>query len=43
MNQNPVVIFVDVESVTENCIYISFPNENERACICELPKKLEME
>ena len=23
-NQNPAVIFVDIESITENCIYISF-------------------
>lgn len=42
-SQNPVVIFVDIESITENCIYISFPDENERAYVCEFPNKLEME
>lgn len=44
LNQNPDVIFVvDVQSILDNCIYISFPDESERAYVCEFPNKMEME
>ena len=44
LNQNPFkVVAVNIDSICNNCIYISFPEETVRAYVCEFPNKLEME
>ena len=38
-----IIGVVDIRSITQNCIYISFPDDSQRAYVCEFPNKKEME
>ena len=38
-----IIGVVDIRSITQNCIYISFPDDSQRACVCEFRNKKEME
>ncbi|XP_068727920.1 uncharacterized protein [Montipora capricornis] len=38
-----IIGVIDIRSITQNCIYISFPDDSQRAYVCEFPNKKEME
>jgi len=39
---NPVIA-ITVSSICNNCIYICFPDEKDRAYICDFPNRCELE